>query len=163
MTFGMNEFRLKKTKGEIAMARFIGDNLTCTVATDEAVALVPAQAVKLISYGNMDSPIMVTAAAADDDIFGFVINQLRSKTYPAKSQLDVTLAGTVMIMEAAGSLVAGTRVGIVAATQKIQDATDMSITPIGILLDKANVDGDLVRVLIQVADRFTVAMIAAAV
>jgi len=164
MTFPLNSFQMSKTKGEIAFARNIGDNLVCTVDPSTGTPLVSAQAVYLISQstGTADSPLLVAAAAPTDDIFGFVINTLRGQSFPASSQVDIAIKGAIMIMEASGAIAVGTRVGVTSTLQQIADASSMSITPIGILLDKAVNSGDLVRVLIESPLALTKAMVIAA-
>ena len=151
MTFNPNQTRITKTKGEIAFARLIDSNIACTVDPLATIPLLPAQAVKLAveAAGTMDSPIVVQAATPTSDIFGFVINGLRSGSYPPGVQLDVAIDGAIMIMEASGAMSPGTRVGVSATLQQIVNATSADIAQIGILLDKAVNVGDLVRVLIK--------------
>ena len=160
MSIPMNLFNIQKNKGSIAASSHIKDGLACTVDPDLVGYLVPGQAVKLVPGATFSSTI-VTAADPTDDIYGFVIYSIKGNQFAANSQVDITRAGMIQIMQAAGALDAGVRVGTTATNQKIQSATDMTITPVGLLLDKAINDGDLVRVEILVPDRFTLAMLQA--
>ena len=151
MTFSMNQTRISKTKGELAFDRMYESNIACTVDPELVGVLVPGQAVTLVNQtnGSVDSPLVITAAAPTDDIFGFVVAGLRSGSYKATNQLDIAISEAIMIMEASGALSPMTRVGTSASAQKVVDASAGHITQVGVLLDKAVNDGDLVRVLIK--------------
>jgi hypothetical protein len=154
--FDMNVQKIQKTKGEIAFSRLFDGGFACTIdpSLSSSTPLLPAQAVVLVnqSGGTADSPFIVTPAGAGDDILGFAINNLRYQGGYASQQIDIAIAGMVMIMEASGALDAGIRVGINSSVQ-IVDATSGvhgTLNQIGILLDQAVSEGDLVRVMILV-------------
>jgi len=109
-------------------------------------SLKPCDAVKLIS-GTSDIPLVDYAGTADDLVFGFVIFS-RKNANPAKGEIiEIASDDCVMYMTAGGAIARGEYV-TAAANQKVVKTTTATDI-MGICLDTASADGDLVRVLIK--------------
>lgn len=109
-------------------------------------SLKPCDAVKLIA-GTSDIPLVDYAGTADDLVFGFVIFS-RKNANPAKGEIiEIASDDCVMYMTAGGAIARGEYV-TAAANQKVTKTTTATDI-MGICLDTASADGDLVRVLIK--------------
>lgn len=150
MTQLSNQFAMTPEKGMVALSHG-GTEMSyyCQVADDESTALVPAQAVKLVDVAG--KTIRVTAAtAASDETFGFVAKSVKRDDFKADEILQVARTGSVIMMEASAAIARGASVMIVVSGQKVATQTAGNKV-VGIALDKAAADGDLIRVEIQLA------------
>lgn len=142
-----NQFAPKVEKGQLTLDRN-GNSLNCVVSANQATALVPAQAV-LIEDATGDAIPVTDIAAITDAVFGFVTYNTRTDSYSAGDMVKIAKAGDVMVMEASAAISRGAQVMVVISGNKVATKTSTNTT-IGIALDKAAADGDLIRVLIGV-------------
>lgn len=143
----INQFKQSPVKGQQDMS-FNSNTVSCQVASDEAVALVAGQAVKMVdSAGGVPK---VTACTADeDDVFGFINYDVKSPSFPANARCEVSaLQGNCQIMEADAAIGRWGEVMIVVAGQKVTPATATNRI-VGRAYDKATAQGDLIRVVIM--------------
>lgn len=143
MSVNINQFAQTPTKGQADLS-LNPNTLGCQVTSDEATALVPGQAVKLVdSLGGVPK---VTAVTADtDDIFGVVLYNVKNATFPALQALEVAAQDNVVYMEASAAIARGAKVMYVVTGQKVATAT-AGKTVVGFAFDKATASGDLIRV-----------------
>ncbi len=122
---------------------------SCQVDTTSAGGLVAGQAVKLVnSAGGI--PKVVECAADSDAVFGFINFSVKDATYAAFDYVEVSaFRGNVMYMTAGGAIARGGQVSIVIASKKVV-ASGTGQTVVGIALDKAAADGDLIRVYVDI-------------
>ncbi len=147
MSLAQNQLAQTPIQGEVDLLlqpNFIG----CCVKSDEATALIPGQAVKIVD--SADGVPKVTAATADtDDIFGFIAYNGKDKNYPAGAAVDVAFyRGNVMYMTSNASFARGAQLMVVISGSKVATATS-SKRIIGRALDQAGGSNELVRVLID--------------
>ena len=81
--------------------------------------------------------------------FGHVIHQQERDEFTAGDFIEVATDGNVILMEAAAAFNAGTILEIVPAGEKVQTHATTGAMKIGLALQKATADGDLVAVLIK--------------
>ena len=143
MVQSINQFEMGKEKGQLDL-RFNGNTFSCRADT----VLVPGQAVKLVDVaGGIPN---VTAIEADTDmVFGFVTKSTRRDAIAVGDVIEVSATGNIMYMEAGAAIACGNSVMPVVTGSKVIIATGATKSVIGIALDKATADTNLIRVYIK--------------
>jgi hypothetical protein len=137
-----NQFRLSTEQGVIQNGN--GIVFSARVGSAQASDIVAGQAVKYVDVAG-ELPSVVSLAANTDKSIGFVVYNAKDAVYKANNRLEIAQAGTVMKMTAGGAIAAGARVEVVYTTTKV--ITTGGTNPvIGIALEKAAADGDLIYV-----------------
>lgn len=138
----MNQFTISQVQGAATLTP--ANVLSCVVDSTETTQLVGGQPVKL-STTSTAVPKVLALTANTDKSFGFVLRNLKDISRGAGETLEVARYGTVMYMTAGAAINAGAKIEVVYTTNKV--ITNAGTNPIvGIALDKAFADGDLIRV-----------------
>lgn len=147
MAQALNQFNQAPVQGEMDLA--IQPNIiSCCVKSDESAPLIPGQAVTMVDSAD-GVPKVTAASAATSDIFGFVAYTTKDQDFPAGAAVEIAFfKGSVMFMTASAAIARNAEVMIVQASKKVATVTT-SQRIIGRALDKAAVDGDLIRVIIN--------------
>lgn len=146
MALYSNQFNITQEQGAIDLQGL--QVLSCIVKSDESAALVPGQAVKLADVAGA-LPVVTTLTANTQESFGFVVSNIKKDSFAASERVEVAIGGAVLYMTAGGAIARGAKVEVVYTTKKV--ITTGGTNPVvGIALDKAAADGDLIRVLIKV-------------
>lgn len=103
----------------------------------------PASAVKFVD-GTTPLP-RVEKAAATDKIVGFIVYSTIKNVPVAGDIVNVAFTDSEIVMEAGAAIVRGAQLEIVATGDKVITSAGTNKI-IGIALDKAAADGDLIRV-----------------
>lgn len=138
-----NQFSQSVTKGQMDL-KYSGSVMSCIVGA--GLALVPGQKVKLLDVtgkGLFISPI----TADSDDVFGVVPYDTKQASYSELEAVEIAGSGSVLYLEASAAIARGASVMPVLAGEKIATAT-VGKSIVGIMLDKATADTELVRVLL---------------
>ena len=151
----LNQFNMENVVGSVDLETTGRVNaMTCRFkdVSDESDTLVPGQAVKLVDLGASDflSPPIVDEMADNNDggALGVVIYSTKENSYTDNAIVQVATEGTVVFLEASAAIARGAKVAaVLAAPGEIVTATTED--ELGIALDKAAADGDLIRVLIK--------------
>ena len=106
-----------------------------------------AFAFKIVSAAGR-SIIVDLATVATDKIFGFVPYEVRKNTYAAGDFIRLGRNSVIMKMEASAAIVRGATLEILPAGNKVVTKTTGSV--VGLALDNATADGDLLRVEINI-------------
>ena len=143
MTQLINQFEMGKEKGQLDL-RFNGNTFSCRADS----VLVPGQAVKLVDVaGGIPN---VTAITADtDEVFGFATKSTRRDAIAIGDVIEISCTSNVMYMEAGAAVAVGALVMPVVAGSKVITAAGGTKSVIGVALDKAAADTDLIRVYIK--------------
>lgn len=143
MTQLINQFEMGKEKGQLDL-RFNANTFSCRADS----LLVPGQAVKLVDVaGGIPN---VTAIAADtDQVFGFATKSTRKDAIAIGDVIEVSATANVMYMEAGAAIAPGDKVMPVVSGSKVIVASGATKSVIGIALDKAAADTNLIRVYIK--------------
>lgn len=143
-TMSMNQFGLSVKKGQVDL-RSGQPTLSVQIDSSEAGTLVPGQAVKIVdSKGGI--PKVIAAAADTDDVFGFIVIDLKTPSYVAGDRIEIVSGRSgFMYMEAGAAVARGAKVQIVVAGQKVITAVSTKRI-VGSALDKAAASGDIIRV-----------------
>jgi hypothetical protein len=140
-----NQFIQTAEKGQLSLLEAI-NVVNCKVDTSETGTLVPGTAVKIKDIAGPS--IVVEEADADTDaIFGFIPYSVKKNEYIANDWVKIALNMEVMWMEAGAAIARGAYVEYDVATVKVITSAGVN-TVVGIALDKAAADADLIRVLI---------------
>lgn len=145
-----NQFKQSAEKGLMDL-RFNPTVISCQI--DESVGatlLLPGQAVKVVdSAGGVPKVVPVTAPT--DDVFGFLMYNIKDKAYKAGQAVEVVFSrgGSVMYMEAGAAIARNAKVMVQVAGEKVITAAGAGNVVVGRALDKAAGNGDLVRVVID--------------
>jgi hypothetical protein len=146
MTLTSNQFQRSNIKGRLDEILNL-NQFRCIVDASETATLVPGDPVKLKDItGNLI--IIEKATALTDDIFGFVPYSVDKNEYIARDILQIASRDCVMIMEASAAIARGAAVQINFANGKVATKTGTN-TAIGIALEKALADTNLIKVWIQ--------------
>ena len=144
----LNQFRISPVKGTLTQEPNF-NIINCQVASDEATALVPGQAVVLDDEDS--SQIIVTAATGEsDELFGFVVYDVRDTEKPAKGQVRIAIVGSVMYMESQTAITRGQYLKYIPTGQLVADQGGDTTTRLGHALDASpDTTPKLIRVYIQ--------------
>lgn len=150
MTQFSNQFTQTPEEGYLDLQTGLNNVLAVVHRTGETTPLIPAQAVKIV-----DSFTPVPAVEALDAVtevpFGFVVRNMKDAEYPADARLEIARNGSVMHMVASAAIARGAKLQYATATNKVATAVGVNPT-IGIALDKAAADGNIIRVLIDIVN-----------
>ena len=142
----INQFALSQVQGALDL-QIHSSVISCTVDAAETTQLVAGQPVKLATTGG-GTPNVLALTANTDKTFGFVVRNLKDQSRGAGEQLEIAIEGSVMYMTAGAAITAGAMVEVVYTTNKV--ITSAGTNPaVGVVIDKAAADGDLVRVLVK--------------
>lgn len=147
MVQNINQFSQTPVQGDVDLGVGApGAIVTCQVTSDEAVALVAGQAVKLVdSAGGV--PKVTALDANTDEVFGFISRNLKDASYPAGARCEVALQGSFMYMTSGAAIARGAKIEVVNSTKKV--ITNAGTNPVsGFAYDKATAADQLIRVYI---------------
>ena len=140
----INQFAQAPVQGQLDLAMNT-DTMSVQIDASSAGSLVPGQAVKWVDTAN-GLPLVVEAATDVEQIAGFINYNIKDATFAASQAVEISaFNGNVMYMTASAAIAVGASVMVVIASKKIATATSGKRI-IGVCLDKATADGDLVRV-----------------
>lgn len=153
MSQNPNQFSQSVVKG-LADLRLSPSVISCRVDAAQAVALIAGQCVKLKDVAG-GSPVIEAIADDEDKVFGVVLYNIKDSSFSANEAVEVAFDGSVVYMEAGAAIARGADVMPVVTGSKVATAAGNDKAIIGIALDKAAADGDLIRVLIGKKYNFT--------
>lgn len=146
MALSINAQNQSVIQGMLDLKTGGADILSCQVDASSGGGLIPGQAVKMVdSAGGI--PKVVECALNSDDVFGFIVYDLKKATYAVGDKIEV-MQGGVMYMTASAAIARDAKVGPVISGSKVVTATT-GIMVIGDAVDKAAANGDLIRVKIR--------------
>lgn len=146
MTMTINQFAIQRQKGNLTTAPD-WNVLACKIDSAQVGTLTYGDAVVITGTAAGQTTVS-KAALASDDIFGFVVYSIRKTTFSAGEYVNIAFNDAVMFMEASAAILSGAPVQFDPSTAKI--ATQASgNTTVGIAIQKASADGDLIPVLIK--------------
>lgn len=141
----MNQLTQTAVKGQVDLHH--GGNAISVVSDISQVAdMVPGQAVSLV---DGTSKIMSVAAVANSTTkcHGVILRNLQKSSFSTHDSFEIGINGAVVFMEASAAIARGAKVAYVATGEKVAAAIATNVV-LGIALDKAAADGDLIRVMI---------------
>lgn len=147
MTQVLNQFNQAPIQGMLDLA-FNAQTVSGQLDSTSAGGLVAGQAVKMVDNSG-GVPKFVECAADTDDVYGFINYDIKSATFAAGDNVEVSaMRNNVMYMTASAAIARNAKVMVVVASSKVATATSGK-TIVGRALDKAAADGDLIRVTID--------------
>jgi hypothetical protein len=153
-TLNPNQFAQTQYLGVIDL-RFDGDTVSCQVASTQATALYPGQAVMLVDSAD-GIPKVIAVTADTDEVFGFINFDIKSVTFPAGTDCEVSLAGNVIYLYATAAVARGAQLMVdVSTVGGVKTATGGG-TYVGWAYDKATAAGQLIRVFVKTPSYTTV-------
>lgn len=115
------------------------------IALTESETLVPGSPLKLADIGS-GVPRFLLATGDDDAIFGYLVRNFKDQSFVAGDHCEVSFALGVMWMTAGAAIARG---AVVESDVSEVEVITLSTNPaVGIALDKATAQGDLIRILI---------------
>lgn len=143
----INQFDMAPVPGQLDLETQ-GNIITGQVDAAQVTPLVPGQAVKMATTSG-GVPKFLSLAANTDQTFGFVVRNLKDASDAAYANFEVALNNSVIWLVAGAAITRGAAVEVVASTSKV--ITSAGVNPVvGTAFDTASVNGDLIRVLVQV-------------
>lgn len=149
MTQDINQQSLTSEKGMLDLAP--NDNLfSCRINPASVATLtnLNGAAFKLLDVAGQTLVVDLVTAADDTKIFGFLPFEVKKNSYVAGDFIRLAATQCIMIMEASAAIARGDSVEVVPTGIKV--ATLNIGTLVGVALDKAASNGDLIRVAIKV-------------
>lgn len=146
MALNSNQFALTTVVGtkvmgnNVIQAKFYSASADATITPGEAVVVVSTTAGNVVQVAK--------GAAATDLYFGVVLTNPLKSSFAVGDVCDVALATTVVMMTASAAITAGAKVQYDYSTGKIATQTATN-TVIGMAMDDASTNGDLVRVYVN--------------
>lgn len=147
MSLNISQFGQSTVQGAMDLA-INPSIISGEIDVSSAGNLVAGQSVKMVdSVGGV--PKFVECAADTDDVYGFLVYDIKTKLFNAYSRVEVAaMRNSVMYMTASAAIARNAKVMIVVSGSKVATATSGK-TIVGRALDKAAADGDLIRVTID--------------
>ena len=144
---GPNQFKQSGEKGLLDM-KYNPMVMSVEIDQSSAGSLVAGQAVKMVdSAGGV--PKVVECSSDADDVFGFIIYDIKSQKFSAYDKCEVAFfKGSIMYMQSSAAIARYAEVAIVLAGQKIVTASTGKRI-VGRALDKATAADQLVRVIVN--------------
>jgi hypothetical protein len=142
-----NQFAQSEQLGMIDL-RFDYNTVAVQIDATQATALYAGAAVKIVdSAGGI--PKVVGCAANSDEVLGFINYDVKSVTFIAGSNAEISMAGNVIYLYATAAIARGARVQLDLNTNGgvgplAADGSDI----VGWAFDKASAAGDLIRVFV---------------
>ena len=147
-SLNINQFSLIPVQGQVDLKVGPANVISVEIDSSSAGGLVPGQAVKIVNVAG-GVPSVVECAANSDDVFGFLIYDIKNQTFGVGDKASIAFARrTCVYMTASAAIAANAKVAIVIASKKIVTATT-GMMVVGRALDKAAADGDLIRVIVD--------------
>lgn len=142
MTQSLNQFELSKEKGQLDLK--LGQNIVqCKVSGN----LIAGQAVTRVDIVN-GIPVVI-AAEDTDEVFGYVVYNLKETSYTDGKVCEVAMKGSIMFMIAGEAIAPMQELMHVAATGKMMIATGVTKVISAWAFDKAASADDIIRVYIE--------------
>lgn len=144
MTLNPNQREQATVQGQIDLG-YNFNVFSGIVAVAETATLVPGDAVKL---SDVAGPMLqfLLCTADNDNIFGYVTRNIKDQSVSAGNYVEIAASGSVVYMTAGAAIARGAKLESDVSAAKVITASSNPV--IGIALDKAAADGDLIRVLV---------------
>ena len=146
------------SQNQFALAPYLG-SLDLMYNTDTVAAQIdasaaanvfyPGQAVKLVANNNGGLPKVIGCTAKTDAVFGWINYDVKSASFGAGQNCEISQSGNVMYLYATGAITQGAQVCLDTTTIGGVQATGNSATLVGWAFDGAAAAGSLIRVKIQ--------------
>lgn len=137
----MNQFAQTPLKGSAAL-NTVANTVSVQVDPASVATIVAGDAVKLVD--KVSTTIIVDKCANTDAVFGYVLYTPKKAKFVAGDALECAIAGSILYLEASGSIARGANIEFVASTSTV--ITAAGTNPVsGVALDKVS-SGQLVRV-----------------
>lgn len=145
-TIQLNTFRQQNAAG--TLQQMPNQNVYNVKFNPESLtpSLKPCDPVMLIA-GTSDIPLVDLAGTSDDLVFGFVLFSHKNSNPEKGAIIEIASDECVMYMTAGGAIARGEYVTASSSQKVVKTTTATDV--MGICLDTAAADGDLVRVLIK--------------
>lgn len=143
----INSFAQTPVQGQMDQST-LGTVINCRVSSAQATALVAGQAVKLDTTKTGGVPAVLALAANTDNIFGFVVQNVKDQSHAAGALVEIAQFGSIMYMTAGAAITRGASLEVTNSTKKVITNAGTN-TLMGYAFDAAAADGDLIRVAIQ--------------
>lgn len=140
-----NQFRQSVVKG-LADLRMNTNTIPCRVDADQSTALVAGQKVKIKDVAG-GTPVVEAISSDEDKVFGIVSYNLKDAEFEANAAVEILSYGSVVYVEASAAIARGADVMPVISGEKVAVAT-AGKSVIGMAIDKAAADGDLIRIMV---------------
>ena len=150
MSVNLNDFSISPAVGDVDLAHSTGESIiSVRFGYEETAGDVEAgEGVILADLGANDTPgapIVAIRASEIVPIYGVKIRNTKKAKVEGGDVFVIAKRGAVVRVKAAGALARGTEVTLTLATPGQVKAVSTK-TPLGITLDKAAAEGDIVRV-----------------
>ena len=148
MTFAMNQFGMVSSAGTLAVGS--GPVLECEFYdASAATALVPGEFVCIGSTVAPKVTKVIKGTGLTSAYVGVVLTNPLKASYVTTDRLQVGLMGAIILCTASAIITAGASLQYAYDTFKVATRAG-SNTIVGIALDNAAADGDLIRVLVYI-------------
>lgn len=146
MALEINQFEISRVKGQIQKTPS-PNVITAVIKRDSTETFGSGTAVKLVDIAGKQQ--VVEKAAANDEIYGFIVYNIKDNSPKAGDIVTVAFDNTFMVMEANAAIAAGAKLEIVATGDKIIAHGGGSNKKVGYAVEKAAASGDLITVHIK--------------
>ena len=145
MALEVNQFEISRVKGQIQKAPS-PNIITALIDKDSTETFGSGTAVKLEDIAGKQ--IVVEKAAANDEVYGFIVYNIKDNSPKAGDVVTVAFDNSFMVMEANAAIAAGAKLEIVATGDKVVGHAGTN-KKVGIAVEKATASGDLITVHIK--------------
>jgi predicted RecA/RadA family phage recombinase len=147
-TVNINQFAMSPFLGMTDL-RVGNTNVTAAqIDVTQSGPLFSGNAVKIVNGPN-GIPTVIGAAAATDNIWGFIVYDIKSQNYPIGARCEIAQAGTCMFLYATTAITRGQKVVLDLTSPASVQAATGSNTIVGYAFDQSPGYGSLIRVIIS--------------
>lgn len=144
-----NQFKQSVVKGMLDLA--YGNKIfPCLVDSTQATPLKAGMVVSLVPTGAGGPPKIIETADDTTALFGVVCYNTKQAEFKAQDSVEVAAFDSVIYVEASAAIARGAKVSYVQASAKVKTAVAGNKV-LGMALDVASGDGDLIRIAVASA------------
>lgn len=118
------------------------------IDVSQSGSLYAGQAVKIVNSPD-GVPKVIACAADTDEVFGFIVYDIKSAAYVAGSRCELAQAGSCMWLYATTAIVRGAQVSLISAQPGSVSALVSTARIVGYAYDQAAAYGQLIRVYLK--------------
>lgn len=145
-TLSTNQLVQSPAKGQLDEALNI-NIFPCQVDASQVAALLPGAAVSLVDNAN-GVPTVIETPDSTTPVFGYVVYNIRNKSFPALAPVEIAAEGTVIYLESSAAIARGANVAAVPTGDLVQTAVTGNVI-VGFAYDQAQAANQPIRVYLR--------------
>ena len=144
----INQFAMSAYLGMVDLQVGLPNVTPAQIDVSQSGLLYSGSAVKVVNNSN-GIPTVVGCTANTDNVWGFIVYDIKSQSYPVQARCEIAQAGTCVRLYATGVIARGVQVTLDSTSPGAVRAATGSDTIIGYSFDQSPAYGSLIRVVLS--------------